>query len=433
MPQSDPVYPNPSSPVVIVDDEKQFLLSASVMLRAAGIEPVEGISDSRRLLPYLGGSDAAVIVLDLLMPHQSGTELLPRILEARPQVPVIVITGLMDVDAAVACMKSGAFDFLTKPVEPGRFLSSVRRALERRALERDVLSLQARCPSHRSGEQVFFHGIVTRNRGMKAVLDYVEAVADSPHLVLITGEAGVGKELIARALHARSGRSGAFIAVNVAGLDDVVFSDTLFGHRKGAFPEADHDGKGLLAYACCGTLFLDGIGDLETRSQVKLLRLLEETEYYPLGSDRPETSNARIVCATRQELPALVSAGTFRNDLFYRLHAHSVRVPPLRERLDDLPLLVDQCLDAAAGALRKEKPTPSPELHGLLSAYHFPGNVGELRAMVFDAMSRHRSGALGLETFRRAIGRSRTRERLDGRVAGPGTSGGGGTPGRVVA
>jgi len=193
------------------------------------------------------------------------------------------------------------------------------------------------------------------------------------------------------------------MAVNVAGLDDQAFSDSLFGHVRGAFTGAERNRDGLIEQAAHGTLFLDEIGDLSPSSQIKLLRLLQEREYFPLGSDRPRRSRAHIVCATNRDLAEMQEAGTFRKDLFYRLCAHQVEVPPLRERRGDLPLLLDQFLREAADALGKKVPTVPKELVDLLGAYDFPGNIRQLRSMIFNAVGVHQRGQLSLETFRAVI------------------------------
>ncbi|MGB3095382.1 MAG: sigma 54-interacting transcriptional regulator, partial [Candidatus Deferrimicrobiaceae bacterium] len=249
-----------------------------------------------------------------------------------------------------------------------------------------------------------FSGILSISRKMFGIFHYLEAIARSSQPVLITGETGAGKELIARAVHAISASRGAFVAVNVAGLDDTMFSDTLFGHTKGAFTGAEQARDGLIAQASGGTLFLDEIGDLKNSSQVKLLRLLEEREYYPLGSDVFRRTDARVICATHQHPTELLSAKTLRKDLYYRLTGHHVHVPPLRERPEDLPLLVEHFLEEAARSVGKKKPTPPPELFTLLSAYGFPGNVRELKMMIHDAVARHRSGVLSLDSLRKVVG-----------------------------
>ncbi len=396
-------------PVLVVDDDREFLFSTSVSLRAAGIEPVLTFENGREILPFLLQTETAAIVLDATMSESSGAGLLEKLREEFPQIPVIVVARTADVDTIVRFMKAGAFDCFVKPVESRRLVSTVRGALELRESRRGIFTLQGYLIAPWPEKVQNFHGIVTHNRKMHSIFAYVEAVAKSPHPVLITGETGVGKELVARAIHDISGREKAFLAVNIAGLDDAVFSDTLLGHRRGAYTGAYQDREGLIARASGGTLFLDEIGDLETRSQVKLLRLLEEGEYYPLGSDDPRKSDARILCATHHDLPALVDAGRFRKDLYFRLRAHHVHVPPLRERMDDLPLLVDYCLEQAARSLGKRKPTPPAELVKLLGTYDFPGNVRELQSLIYDAVARHRGGVLSIESVQEALAGRRGR------------------------
>jgi DNA-binding NtrC family response regulator len=216
----------------------------------------------------------------------------------------------------------------------------------------------------------------------------------------------VGKELLAKAAHTLSGCKGQLVAVNVAGLDDTVFADTLFGHVRGAFTGAETVRRGMVEEAANGTLFLDEIGDLGIPSQVKLLRLLQEGEYFPLGSDQPRRLRARIIVATHQNLAAKEGTGAFRRDLYYRLRTHQVQVPPLRERKGDIPLLLDHFLAEAARTLGKKKPTPPPGLAQLLATYGFPGNVRELKAMIFDAVSVHRDRMLSMESFVKALGSS---------------------------
>ncbi|MBI5905083.1 MAG: sigma-54-dependent Fis family transcriptional regulator [Deltaproteobacteria bacterium] len=392
------------SPILLVDDDPHFLVSSGVTLRSAGISPVVTIEDSRQVVPFLEERPAAAVVIDLSMPHLSGRELLALLRERHPELPVIVMTGHNEVEVAVECMKAGAFDYLVKPVERSRFVSSIRRAREVRSLREEVDSLKAHFLSGKIRNEAAFEEIVTGSRKMVAAFQYIEAIAASRHPVLLTGETGTGKELFARAIHAVSGRRGEMVPVNVAGLEDAMFSDTLFGHRKGAYTGADHPREGLISRAAGGTLFLDEIGDLGEASQVKLLRLIEERKYYPLGSDVPKESDARVVCATHRPVESLLKKGGFRRDLYYRLSAHHVHLPPLRDRKEDIPLLVDVFLEEAASEEGKKRPTPPAELYTLLSTYDFPGNVRELRMLVFDAVLRHRGGVLSLDSFRSAIG-----------------------------
>lgn len=391
-------------PVLLVDDEPQILLSSSVILRSAGIKHVLTVEDSRRVLRLLAQQEVAVIVLDLSMPYISGIELLTEINNRFPQIPVIIMTATNEIDTAIKCMKAGASDYLVKPVEKERFVSSIKRTLEVCALREEVSSLKQHLLTDRLENETAFSSIVTISKKMRAIFQYVEVIAGTQQPVLITGETGVGKELIARALHDLSGRKGIFVPVNVAGLDDTMFSDTLFGHKKGAYTGADEAREGMIARASEGTLFLDEIGDMNEASQVKLLRLLQERKYYPLGSDVQRQSDARIIVATNHDIQRLITTGKLRRDLYYRLRAHQIYVPPLRERLDDIPLLLDHFLDEAAKSLNKKKPTPPRELSTLLSTYHFPGNIRELQVMVFDAVARHKTGILSMDSFRENVG-----------------------------
>jgi len=394
-------------PVLLVDDEAQILKSYSVMLRSAGIKNVLTLDDSAEVMPLLARQDVAAIVLDLSMPRLSGTELLPEIAANYPMVPVVILTAVNEIETAVECMKAGAFDYMVKPVEPSRLEACIRRAVDFHALRLEVLHLKEHLLLGELENEDAFSSIKTVNKRMRAIFQYVEVIAATHQPVLITGETGTGKELFAKAVHAISGKKGEFVAVNVAGLDDTMFSDTLFGHKKGAYTGAETAREGLIAYAAGGTLFLDEIGDTNESSQVKLLRLLQEQKYYPLGSDVPKKSDVRIVVATNQDLQKLIGEGRFRKDLYYRLRAHQIHIPPLRERMEDLPVLIEHYLEEAAASMKKKKPTAPPELITLMSTYNFPGNVRELQAMVYDAVARHKGGVLSMESFRDIIGQER--------------------------
>lgn len=393
----------PEHTVLIIDDEEDELRSVARTLRAGGITNVTCVQDSRDVKGLLEGENIAVLLLDLAMPHVSGQELLSHSLEHYPQIPVIVFTGFNEVETAVHCMRAGAFDYMVKPVEKSRMLSGVRRALEISELRLENVLLRQRMMSEDLEHPEAFGEIVTNHPLMKTVFRYVETVSKTAKPVTITGETGTGKELVARAIHALSGLKGEFVPVNVAGLDGSMFADTLFGHTRGAFTGADTARGGLIERAEGGTLFLDEIGELSLPSQVKLLRLLQEKEYFPLGADLPKRSNARVLLATNRNLDAMQSNGDFRRDLYYRIQTHHVEIPPLRERLSDLPLLVDHLMEKAADSLGKKKPTPPKELYDLLSSYHWPGNIRELEALVFDAVSHHTSRVLSLDIFRSHI------------------------------
>ncbi len=393
----------PQFPVLMVDDEAQALNSFEMVLRSANMNHILRCQDSRHVMAIFSSQEIEVMMLDLSMPHVSGEELLAMVTKDYPEVPVIVITGSNDVDTAVACMKTGAFDYMVKPVEKSRLISGVKRAIELRELQRENKLLRAHVLSDRLEHPEAFSEIVTNSPLLRSIFQYIEAISSSPQPILITGETGVGKELVAKAIHQLSQRKGTFVPVNVAGLDDNVFADSLFGHRKGAFTGADQVRSGLVEQASGGTLFLDEIGDLSSASQVKLLRLLQDGEYFPLGSDVGKRSDARVVVATNQDIQAMQESGRFRKDLYYRLCAHPIHILPLRERREDLPILVDHFLRKASETLGKKKPTPPSELLTLLSTYHFPGNVRELQSMILDAVSSHKSGKLSMDVFKSYI------------------------------
>ncbi len=392
--------PRPPFPILVVDDEAQALHSFEMTLRAANINNIVCCGDSREVLSIMSRHEIETTLLDLKMPNMTGEELLPLIVREYPEVPVIVVTGANDVETAVRCMQKGAYDYMVKPVENSRLIGVVRGILELRALRRENQRLKNQVLSNALTTPEAFTDIITASAAMRSIFRYVEAIAESPRPVLITGETGVGKELIARAIHRLSQRHGAFTPVNAAGLDDNIFADTLFGHRRGAFTGAQEARAGLIETASGGTLFLDEIGDLSPSSQVKLLRLLQDGEFFPLGSDVAKRSDARVVVATNHEIDVLQTTGKFRKDLYYRLCGHQIRIPPLRERREDLPFLIEHFLSTASKTLGKKKPTPPPELVTLLSTYYFPGNIREMEAMVFDAVSNHQSGKLGMRTFK---------------------------------
>lgn len=399
--------------MLLVDDEAALLRSTSLALRTSGVTDVNALSDARQVRAYLQENKVSVALLDLNMPHISGQELLQEIKETHPGVAVIILTAANEIDVAVQCMRAGASDYLVKPVEKSRLISSVKNALETRALNDEIHQLRQRMLSRQLRTPDSFAHIVGDHESLNDLFCYIEAISQTQQPVLITGETGTGKELFARAVHKASGREGPFVAVTVAGLDDTNFSDTLFGHKKGAFTGAEQRRQGLIAAAEGGTLFLDEIGDLSAASQVKLLRLLQENEYYPLGEDQPKLSDARIVVATHVNLLDAVERGQFRQDLFYRLRPHWVNIPPLRERIDDIPALTEFFTERCAAQLSRDVPKIPPALYQLLRTYNFPGNVRELEGMILDALARQNGPTLALAPFRQAMGLKETETRLE--------------------
>ncbi len=393
----------PSNPILFVDDEAHFLLSVELTLSSHGINNIETCKDSRTVMELLSKRQYSLVVLDINMPYVSGVELLPRIVDAYPDTQVIMMTAINNVESAVLCMKQGAFDYVVKPADDTRLVTAIRRGLELTGVRDENEMLKKSFLREKIEHPEAFAEIVTRCNTIQSIFKYIEAIATTNLPVLITGETGSGKELFAKAIHTSSGRTGELVPVNVAGVDDTFFSDTLFGHKKGAFTGAAMERKGLIEKAENGTLFLDEIGDLSIESQVKLLRLLQNGQYYPLGSDIAVLSNARIIVATHRDIRTMQASNTFRQDLYYRLKSHLITIPPLRERKIDLPYLVDHFITKAASELGKKRPTAPKELYTLLGTYPFPGNVRELEGMIFDAISVHDSGMLSLVSIRKTI------------------------------
>jgi DNA-binding NtrC family response regulator len=386
-----------SLPVMIVDDEPAVLKLLSSILKQHGYSNIVTFANPIDARNHFDGNEVAVAVLDLRMPGLKGQDLLAHIAQRNPKVPVIVVTAENQIEIAIDCMRSGAVDYLVKPVSIPRLLVSVASALEIHAIARELLHAPS-FPDRSPFANV--ESILTCSQEMKAQLRYLEIVSRSSQPVLITGETGVGKELFAKAVHTLSGRSGQFVCINVAGLDELMIADTLFGHRKGAFTGAMDSRDGLVKRAAAGTLFLDEIGDLRDSSQIKLLRLIQESEYYPVGSDTLMTSSARIVLATNRDLRDLVGKGQFRKDLYYRLFAHRVTIPPLLSRQEDIPLLLDHFLEVAAAEMGRKKPIYRQDVVDLLLDYSFPGNVRELQAIVLDAVARSQDDRISVDTVR---------------------------------
>lgn len=381
------------SSILVVEDEIHSRNACRLILLKAGYDSVHLLDSGDAVLPFLSAHSVSCVLLDLNLPGMDGETLLPRILAEHPEIPVLILTGAHFVETAVRCMQKGAFDFMTKPVERDRLLAGIRRAMEMRDLS-DTTRRMALPMGTELQHPEYFQPILSRNPAMTAIFHYMEAVAPSSMPVLITGETGTGKELVARVLHSLSGRKGAFIGLNIAGLEESLLSDTLFGHEKGAFTQADRSREGLVAQAAQGTLFLDEIGDMPPMTQVKLLRFLQEGEYLPIGADKPRRSTARILAATNHS-PATMKAGEgFRKDLFFRIAPHAIHLPPLKERREDIPLLLAHFTALAAATLGRPQPGIHPQTETLLQHYAFPGNVRELQGMVLDAVSCCREGLL---------------------------------------
>ncbi|MCX5743626.1 MAG: sigma-54 dependent transcriptional regulator [Proteobacteria bacterium] len=371
--------------VLVVDDEADARLAVADLLMHEGFE-VETAGDAFKALGKLENFAPDLVVSDLRMPGMDGLELMQR-LQTYPDPPrFVLLTGVKEVSSAVAAMRQGAADYLTKPVNSDELVVIVQHQLEhRRALE-ELRALRARVHDRPVG-----NGMVGASAAMHRVYEGIEQVARSRSTVLITGESGTGKELVAAAIHAASPRaSGPFIKVHCASLAETLLESELFGHERGAFTGAVARREGRFAAAHRGTLFLDEIGEISPSIQVKLLRFLQEHEFEPVGGDRPVRVDVRVLAATHRDLPAMVVAGTFREDLFYRLNVISIEVPALRDHLEDLPLLAHHFFERYTHDNGKPLEGISAAALGALRAHGWPGNVRELahaieRAVVMSA------------------------------------------------
>lgn len=376
----------PEFSVLLVDDEEPWLRSLTLsLLSAASISNVLTCQDGREVMGVLKNHDVGLVLLDLTMPHVQGEDLLMQIRRHYPETMVVVITGRNDVDTAVRCMRNGAFDYYIKIWGEDRLITGIQHAVRIAELERLSNRSSNRLLSKELEHPEAFSDLITASDSLRDIFRYIEAIAPSPEPVLITGESGVGKELIARAIHKVCGR-GEIVSVNMAGLGDTMLEDTLFGHKKGAFTGAQGERGGLAVRARGGTLFLDEIGEMGNAAQAKLLRFIQEGEYYPIGSDVPCKLSCRVVVATNRDMEEGLKDGSFRADLFYRF-AHRIHIPPLRERREDIPLLVALFLEHSGVIYNRQRQTVSSEAMLMLSGYGWPGNVREVQKMMLHAAS----------------------------------------------
>ena len=393
--------------IIVVDDEADFVRSASLALRLAGFDRVATCGNGAEALAKIRANAFDLVLLDVNLPGLGGVEVLEQLHRELPDATVCMLSAMNDVPTALRCVRGGAFDYLVKPVNEEQLVDCVRRALGHRALQAEAVSLKRSLLEGGPKDPAAFDSVNTTNTALWKIFQYMEIIAPTTLPVIVMGETGVGKEGIARLLHQLSGRTGAFVTINAAGIDDAVFTDTLFGHARGAFTGADRERKGLVEEAAAGTLFLDEIGDLRLESQVKLLRLLQEGTFHPMGSDRQSRSTARMVVATNRDLSAMMRDGSFRRDLYYRLQFHEIRVPPLRERMEDLPLLARALTDEAARAFNKPPLRLPDQLFSLLESYTWPGNIRELKAALTDAVGRSSGPTLALDPLRERLNRLR--------------------------
>ncbi len=383
--------------ILIVDDDREMCEMLHDDLAARG-HRVEWRSDAEEAFEHGMSEPFDTIVTDLKMPGLNGIDFCRRFARSRPDVPVIVITAYGNLDTAVDAIRAGAYDFVTKPIERDMLALVIERALKHRSLQEQVRFLKE--ASRQAGD---FEEFVGQSRCMEQMFEQISRIADEPVPVTITGESGTGKELVARALHNRSERSGAFIPVNCAALPAALLESELFGHARGAFTDARADRKGLFMQADGGTLLLDEVAEIPAELQPKLLRALETGTIRPVGENRQMQCDVRILASTNRDLHAAVNEGDFREDLFFRINVVQIELPPLRARGNDILLLAQHFLRHVADRSDKRVKGLSPAAAEKLLDYPWPGNVRELRNAMERAVALTRLEQLAVEDLPAAI------------------------------
>ncbi|MBI4292671.1 MAG: sigma-54-dependent Fis family transcriptional regulator [Betaproteobacteria bacterium] len=370
-----------SARILVVDDE-EIVVRSCLRILGGGDYVVEAVRSGEEALRRIDENQIDVLILDIMMPKMDGLEVLQRVKETHPDIDVIMVTGLSQIETAVRSMKLGAFDYLSKPFDPEELKLVVERALERRRLLQENLNLRSEVSS-----KYRFENIIGSSPAMQSVYRLVAQCAPTNSTVLITGESGTGKELIARAIHFNSLRKDKpFVPVDCNALSETLLESELFGHVKGSFTGAVLNKKGMFEVANGGSLFLDEIGNISLSTQAKLLRVIQEREFRAVGDTRSQSANIRLLTATNKDLKAMVADGTFREDLFYRINIFPIRMPSLRERRDDIPALAFHFLGVFSDELGKKITEISQGAMNALVNYDWPGNVRELENTIHRAI-----------------------------------------------
>ncbi|TAN49956.1 MAG: sigma-54-dependent Fis family transcriptional regulator [Betaproteobacteria bacterium] len=367
--------------ILVVDDE-EIVVRSCLRILGGGDYTVDAARDGAEALQKIGSAPYDVIVLDIMMPQIDGLEVLQRVKEAHPDVEVVMVTGLSQIETAVRSMKLGAFDYLPKPFDPDELKLVVERALERRRLLQENVNLTTE-----AGSRYRFENIIGSSPRMQAMYRLVARCAPTSTTVLLTGESGTGKELVARAIHYNSLRKDQpFVTVDCTSLSENLLESELFGHVKGAFTGAVVSKRGLFEVANGGTLFLDEVANISLAIQAKLLRVIQEREFKAVGDTRTQSTDIRLIAATNRDLRAMVAEGGFRDDLFYRLNIFPIEIPPLRERREDIAALAVHFLKTFSAELGKEVNQISDGAMNVLLNHPWPGNVRELENTVHRAV-----------------------------------------------
>jgi len=385
--------------VLVIEDDPDGCRSVAEAIRDLGYEVLVASTGAEGLRLF-ENEPADVVLTDLVLPDIGGQDVLTRILGMDDQTPVIIMTAYGTVSSAVQTVKAGAYDYLTKPLDLDALQTKVARAVETRKLRSEVAALR-RSLRERNG----IEAMIARSPQMREIVEQIRHLADTNATVHITGESGTGKELVARALHAESRRAqGPFVAVNCGAFTESLLESELFGHEKGAFTGAVARSKGAFERADCGTLFLDEVGDAPKPVQVKLLRVLEEREFFRVGGQEPIKVDTRVISASNRDLEDLVRKGEFREDLYYRLKVVTIRIPPLRERREDIRPLAERFVAAAGREHGRNIISVDPSFYEALERRDWPGNVRELRNAVEAAVLMCRGSRLGENDLRRDAG-----------------------------
>ncbi len=374
--------------ILIVDDEENYLIILKELLHEEGYDEVITESKSKNVLSILKNNDIDLILCDINMPEMDGLELLQEVAQSFPKIPVIMITGMDDVDTALKAIKLGAYYYITKPPDTDKLFLTIKRALEQRLLELERDSLRSSETSNENKETVFLD-IITNSPVMSKVFELVEIFAPTNETVLIMGETGTGKDLIANKIHELSPRKDKqFVIVNLASISSTLFESELFGHKKGSFTGAMNEKIGYFEEANGGTIFLDEIGELPFELQGKLLRAIQYSEIYRIGNPKPIKLDIRIIAATNRDLADDVNNKKFRADLYYRLNRGFIKLPPLRRRGDDVIILANHFLEIGNKTYNKNIPGFSDQLLHSLKKYSFPGNVRELENLILNSVAK---------------------------------------------
>ena len=380
--------------IMVVDDEETICEALKAWFLKDGHQVATALSGSEAL-GLMQDSPCDIYIIDVKMPGMDGIELLSRLKELHPEALVIMMTAHGTIETAVEAMKRGAMDYLCKPFDPDALSLLMERILAHKALRDENLALKEQLSEHHEG---FFDVFIIHSEPMRKIFATIGEVARSSAPIFITGETGVGKDMVARAIHLQSERAnGPFLAVNCGSLSESLLESELFGHEKGAFTGAVKARRGRLEMANNGTLFLDEVGEISLKMQVTLLRVLEEKSFVRVGGSQPIGTDFRLISATHRDLPPLIREGQFREDFFYRINVITIHIPPLRERLEDIPVLADHFLKRYVEETGKHLEGFTQKALGLLSTYHWPGNIRELRNVIERAVVIARGRMIGAE------------------------------------